>query len=251
MLKTALQATSDSSATLLLAQALAWFGEQQGNEIVLQDLNNLYAQEREKGYPADFVDNYDLIRGREHNVLEGLYWRINQHIALLGKSGYEAAKPTIRTILENTTSGGPMMKRESVYFDGRIDLKLVPFHNRILNLTFFVERLPDTQFIAGWEKLLRDPHIGGYRTTEYEKVRWRVYGGDLELHIAAALARCGGKRGYELLADYLHDLHYTFKTFAAGELSTLTGEQHGYDAGAWTGAIKSLAYPRPTVALKS
>src|SRR5690606_25353334 len=73
LLSAALKDTADSAARLLLAQALAWFGEQQGNEIVLEDLNNLYAQEQEKGYPADFVDNYDLIRGREHNVLEGLY----------------------------------------------------------------------------------------------------------------------------------------------------------------------------------
>jgi len=251
LLKESFQTASDAQTQLLIAQALAWFGDQTGSNVILRDLNNLYVQEREKGYPADFVDNYDLIRGREHNVLEGLFWRINQHIALLARSGYEGAKSTIRTILENTTSGGPMMKRESEYFDGRIDLKLVPFHNRILNLSYFIERLPDTQFIVGLEKLLQDPHVGGYRTSEYEKVRWRVYGGDLELHIAAALARSGGKRGYELLADYLHDLHHTFKSFAVSELKTLTGKQHGYDVAAWGQAIKSLDYPRSVVALNS
>lgn len=251
LLKESFQTTADAPTQLLIAQALAWFGEQTGSDVILRDLNNLYAQEREKGYPADFVDNYDLIRGREHNVLEGLFWRINQHIALLARSGYEGAKPAIRTILENTTSGGVMMKRESDYYDERIDLKLVPFHNRILNLSYFIERLPDTQFIAGLSKLLQDPHVGGYRTSEYEKVRWRVYGGDLELHIAAALARSGGKRGYELLADYLHDLHHTFKAFAAAELKTLTGKQHGYDAVAWVRTIESLAYPRSAVALNS
>lgn len=251
LLKESFQTVSEAPAKLLIAQALAWFGEPTGGAVILQDLNNLYAQEREKGYPADFVDNYDLIRGRKHNVLEGLFWRINQHIALLAKSRYEAAKPAIRMILENTTSGGPMMKRESDYFDERIDLKLVPFHNRILNLCYFIERLPDTQFIAGLEKLLQDRYVGGYRTSEYQKVRWRVYGGDLELHIAAALARSGGKRGYELLVDYLHDLHHTFKSFATSELETLTGKPHGYDATAWGQVIKSLNYPRPIIALES
>src|SRR5690606_29955828 len=106
-------------------------------------------------------------------------------------------------------------------------------------------------FIIPLEKLLQDPHIGGYRTSEYEKVRWRVYGGDLELHIAAALARSGGKRGYELLADYLHDLHHTFKSFASSELKTLTGKQLGYDATAWTDAVRALDYPRPIIALNS
>lgn len=251
LLTASFQTATDAPTQLLIAQALAWFGDQTGSDVILQDLNNLYAQEREKGYPADFVDNYDLIRGREHNVLEGFFWRINQHIALLARSRYEGAKPTIRMILENTTSGGPMMKRESDYYDERIDLKLVPFHNRILNLSYFIERLPDAQFIAGLDDLLQDPHVGGYRTSEYEKIRWRVYGGDLELHIAAALARSGGKRGYELLADYLQDLHHTFKSFAASELKTLTGKQLGYDAAAWVRTIESLAYPRSIVALNS
>jgi len=248
LLKEAFNTTIGEPAKLLIAQALAWFGDQTGNDRILADLNHLYAQEREKGYPADFVDNYDQIRGREHNVLEGLFWRINQQIALLARSRYEPAIPVIRTILENTTSGGPMMKRESDYYDERIDLKLVPFHNRILNLTYFIERLPDSQFIGGLEKLLQDPHIGGYRTSEYHKVRWRVYGGDLELYIAAALARSGGKRGYELLVDYLHDLHHNFKTFAASELTTITGEKHGYNPTAWSRVIQSLRYPRRAVA---
>src|SRR5690606_18594128 len=136
----ALASAQRAPGKLLIAQALAWFGRREGNELVLDELEALYGEERKQGYPADFVDNYDLIRGREHNVLEGLYWRINQNIALLGRSRYTAAIPLIRTIVEGTDSGGPMMKRENEYFDGRIDLKLVPFHNRMLNLCFFIER---------------------------------------------------------------------------------------------------------------
>ncbi|WP_188504132.1 FAD-dependent oxidoreductase [Parapedobacter pyrenivorans] len=251
LLQHALQSVSDAPTRLLIAQALAWFGEKTGNELIMADLEALYTEERTAGYPADFVDNYDLIRGRKHNVLEGLYWRINQHIALLARAGYAPAKGTIRTILEHTTSGGPMMKRESDYFDGRIDLKLVPFHNRILNLSYFIERLPDAQFIPGLEALLQDQYIGGYRTSQYEKTRWRVYGGDLELFLAAALARSGGKRGYELLADYLHDVHHTFKTFAASELHIITGKEFNYDAAAWERLVGSLDYPRPNVPLNS
>jgi hypothetical protein len=251
LLGEALRATAEPTGKLLVAQALAWFGEQTGNEVVLQDLDTLYAEEQKQGHPDDFVDNYDLIRGREHNVLEGLFWRINQNIALLARSGYEAAKPTIRTILEHTTAGGPMMKRESDYFDERIDLKLVPFHNRILNISYFIERLPDTQFVTGLEKLLQRQYIGGYRTSEYDKTRWRVYGGDLELFLAAALARCGGKQGYELLADYVLDIHHRFKAFAVSELRIITGKEFNYDAAAWEDLVHSLDYPRPAVALQS
>ncbi len=249
LLKEALANATDPSARLTIAQALAWFGDTVGNDVVLRDLQKLFEEERKAGYPADFVDNYDSIRGRKHNVLEGLYWRINQHIALLARSRYGAAKPVIRAILEHTTSGGPMMKREDNYYEGRIDLKLVPFFNRILNLVYFIERVPDTDYVQGLTALLSDPHIGGYRTMAYEEVRWRVYGGDLELFLAAALARSGGKIGYELLVDYLADTHYSFKRFALAELQRVSNDKLGYVPDAWARKIASYRYPRQTVAL--
>ncbi len=246
------QAFSPASDTgkLLLAKSLAWFGDTTGNELVADELEKLYQEEAAKGYPADFVDNYDLIRGREHNVLEGHYWRINQNIGLLAMSGNPRFNELIAGILVNTTSGGPMMTRENEYFDGRIDLKLVPFHNRILNLCFYAERLPDHRFIDPFLKLLRDEHIGGFVTKDAEKTRWRVYGGDLELFIAAALARSGGQKGYELLGDYLSDIHYDFKTFASRELSRLTGRDFGYDEKKWKAHIAGLSFPQPTVKLR-
>ncbi len=232
---------------LLIAKSLAWFGESQGNELVAEELEKLYSEETAKGYPADFVDNYDLIRGREHNVLEGHYWRINQNIGLLAMSGNPAYNRLIASIMSKTTSGGPMMTRETAYFDGRIDLKLVPFHNRILNLCFYAERLPDQQFIDPLTGILNAPHIGGYVTKEAEKTRWRVYGGDLELFLAAALARSGGRKGYDLLTDYLQDIHYDFKAFSHSELTRLTGKDMGYDEKKWKNLIAGLSFPRETV----
>lgn len=251
LLQEAFKVTHDAPARLLIAKALAWFNQPVGSELILQELNEMFKEESQQGYPEDFVDNYDMIRGRELNVLENLYWRINQNIALLARARYDEARPIIRTMLEQTTSGGPMMKRESSYFDERIDLKLVPFFNRILNLCYFVERLPDAQFVTGFEKLLTDPHIGGYVTTAYEKVRWRVYGGDLELFIAAALARCGSQRGYQLLTHYLTDLHYRFKAFAAKELLAVTGSDYGTDHAAWERYLQNLRFPRPVVPLNA
>ncbi len=232
---------------ILIAKALAWFGESAGNELIARELESLYKEEAAKGYPADFVDNYDLIRGREHNVLEGHYWRINQDIGLLAMSGNPAYNSLIAAIMSRTTSGGPMMTRENAYYDGRIDLKLVPFHNRILNLCFYAERLPDQQFIDPLTRILDDQHVGGYITKEAEKTRWRVYGGDLELFLAAALARSGGRKGYDLLAGYLGDIHYDFKAFSRGELTTLTGKDMGYDEKKWKSLIAGLSFPRETV----
>ncbi|GAA4431652.1 hypothetical protein GCM10023091_02690 [Ravibacter arvi] len=245
-LKAALGSAS-SEGRVLIAKSLAWFGESQGNELIAEELENLFREETAKGYPADFVDNYDLIRGREKNQLEGLYWRINQDIGLLAMSGNPAYNSLVASIMSKTTSGGPMMTRENAYFDGRIDLKLVPFHNRILNLCFYAERLPDQQFIDPLSKILDDRHVGGYVTKEAEKTRWRVYGGDLELFIAAALARCGGRKGYNLLVDYLGDIHYDFKAFSRAELTALLGTDLRYDEKKWKTLIEGLSFPLKTV----
>ncbi len=235
----------NSKAKLLLAKALAWFGDQAGNHLIEQELKEMFEQELQQGYPGGFVETYDDIRGREKNILVGLFWRINQNIALLAMTNDKAPVKTIQYILENTSSGGEMMDRENDYYDNRIDLKIVPFHNRIFNLCFYAERNPDPAFIAGFEKLLKDPHIKNYVTEEYHLTRWRVYGGDLELFIAAALARSGGKAGYEVLSDYLDDIHFNFKEFALSELQELTGSNLQYDSKAWRKFFAGLSWPQP------
>ncbi len=235
--------TQDPEAKLLLAKALAWFGENDGNNLIVGELKRLF-EEEQKIDMTGYVDTYDDIRGRPKNILLGHYWRINQNIALLAMSESPEGRDVIRHILENTVSGGGMMERESLYYNGRIDLKIVPFHNRILALCFYAERLPDHVFIQGFEKLLEDKNIGDYKTEEYHKTRWRVYGGSLELSIGAALARCGSKIGYDLLVTYIDDIHYNFKDFAARELKDLTGEDHKYDSGAWRKYLSRLSYPQ-------
>jgi ribulose 1,5-bisphosphate synthetase/thiazole synthase len=235
---------------LLVAKALAWFGSTEGNDLIESELKDLFAMEQKDGYPNGYIDEYDSIRGRKKNMLEGLFWRINQNIGLLAMAGNPQSNGTIRHILENTASGGGMVERTNDYYNGRIDLKIVPFHNRISNLCFYAERVTDPQFIPGFEKLLTDQNIKGYRTEDYNLVRWRVYGGGLELNIATALARCGSKTGYYLLSDYLNDVHFNFKNFAASELKTLTQADHGFNADAWKKYVDKLTYPQPGKNLK-
>jgi len=166
---------------ILLAKALAWFGQNEGNNLIEEELRKMFDEELKQGYPGGYVDTYDDIRGREKNMLLGLYWRINQNIALLGMTGNNPAGKTIRYILENTTSGGG-----------------------------------------------------------------RVYGGDLELFIGAALARCGSKTGYDLLLNYLNDIHFNFKDLCRSELTALTGKDLGYNVKAWKKLTEGLSFPQPT-----
>ncbi len=244
ILKTAYRDRSISAhGRLLLSKALAWFGEKEGNELIEAELKTLFAEEQADGYPDGYVDNYDFIRGREKNVLEGLFWKINQNIALLGMAQNSECKETIRHILENTTSGGDMVMRDSEYYNGRIDLKIIPFHNRILNLAFYAERVPDVSLISGFENLLKDENVGGFKTTEYQVVRWRVFGATLELAVAAAMARCGSRTGFQLLMDYMEDVHYLFKKFASEELASITKKDLGYDTEKWNAQIKKYNFP--------
>ncbi len=250
LLKERFTVISSQQGKLLLAKMLAWFGESLGNSLIEDELKQLVKEEEEKGYPGGYMEDYDFIRDRKENRLEGLFWRINQNIALLAMSNSSLATPTIKYILENTVSGGEMGTRTNEYYDDRMDLKTVPFHNRILNLCFYAEKLPDRSLIPGFEKLLKDERIRGFVTTSFDKVRWRVYGGSLELSIAAALARCGGREGYFLLRDYLDDLHFNFKHFALSELKELTKKDFGYEQVLWQKYLSKLSYPQPLKPLK-
>lgn len=244
LLRESFSTVSNPDGKLLTAKALAWFGETTGNELITAELAELFEKEQKEGHPGGYIDTYDDIRGREKNVIEGVFWKINQNIALLAMAGNRESATIIKTILENTTSGGVMVPRENDYFNERIDLRIVPFYNRILNLCFYAERVPDRSFILGFEKLLTDKNISGYVTGEYQNTRWKVYGAVLELNIGAAMGRCGSKTGYELLLAYLGDIHFNFRNFAENELRELTGAGHRSDKSAWQKYVKTLSFPQ-------
>ncbi|MCE6989574.1 FAD-dependent oxidoreductase [Dyadobacter sp. CY323] len=249
LLKAKFESTDSKEGKLLLGKALAWFGADNGVSLIVKELEALFDQETETGYPKGYVDDYDFIRGRKKNMLEGLFWKINQNIALLAMSGSSQGTDLVSSILENTQSGGGMVKRSSAYYDNRIDLKIVPFHNRILGLCFYADRIPDAKLISGFEKILKDKNVGNFQTTKYENVRWRVYGGSLEVNIAAALARCGGKTGYQLLHSYLDDIHSNFRDFASRELAEVTRKNYGFATDKWGQYIADLKYPQAVTPL--
>ena len=241
--------TAQGEGKLLISKALAWFGDQSGCRMIEEELSELFDREQQEGYPAGYTETYDNIRGREKNVLEGLFWRINQNIALLGMAGDNGSLATINRIMETASSGGTRVFRENDYFNERIDLRLVPFYNRILNLCFYAERVPDHSLISGFEKLLTDKNLSGYVTTDYHKVRWNTYGAVLEVSIGAALARCGSKSGYELLLSYFDDIHFNLRDFVQRELVTLSCAGRVEGKNGWHKYMASLAFPRPCMKL--
>jgi len=238
--------TAGSEGRLLIAKALAWFGDPLGAELIGEELAELFGQEQERGYPEGYTENYDFIRDRETNILEGLCWKINQDIALLALSGSKVANGIIRDILGKTHSGGEPVTwtgPRADYFNERIDLRLIPFHNRIYNLCFYIGRNPGPEFIGGLEELLGDKHIFSRARRDYHEARWSAYRCDLELYIGATMARCGGEEGYHVLVDYLADLHANFRQYAFSELQALAAQPLGYNQERWLSYLRKLVYP--------
>lgn len=226
--------------TTLLAKALAWHGVSDGIETIITELKQLYNKEQQEGHLSTYFEVYDP---------SVLYWKINQDIALLGMCGSPLSNDIIKQILENTVSGGPRVAAPDAYNAGRIDLQLVPYYNRIVNLCFYVERKPDKQFIAGLERLLDDENIRGYKTDDYSQTRWKLYGANLELFISAASARCGSSRGIGILIDYLSDIHSDFRKFAHSELIAILKKDEGYTPSNWRKHLHTNV--KPTVLIKS
>ena len=227
--------------SLLLAQALAWHGSSAGTELLEKELTSLFSKENAEGYPDGYVEKYD-----ENNV----YWQINRNISLLAMCGAAKTHESVYNILRRTTSGGGMVSRDNDYDNNRIDMVLVSYYSRIMNLCFYAERITDNRFVPYFDRLLSDKNIGGYKTEKYNETRWRVYSADLELFIASSAARCGGKLGLLTLAGYLNDIHSDFRDFARRELKEVSGKDFEYNKSRWENHINSLSYPYKTTPLK-
>lgn len=99
--------------------------------------------------------------------------------------------------------------------------------------------MPNSLFITGLEKLAADANIIGYQTSDYNQTRWRLYGGLLELSIAAALGRCGSIKGVQTLMEYLKDVHSDFRFFANQELNAILKKDMKFDYNKWTNLINT------------
>lgn len=217
-------------SSILLAKSLAWFGNSLGNDLIREELEESFRQELQVGHFDWYFEEYDS---------KNLYWHINQSIGLLGMSGNKENNRTLLNILKQTTSGGAKVKANNEYDRNRVDLYLVPFYNRIINLCFYIERNPDISFIDELNRLLDDKHIKIGITSEYQLVRWSVYSSMLELSIGSAAARCGSKKGLKVLVNYLDDIHSDFRNFAYQELKSILNKDFSFDTKKWKEYIDS------------
>ncbi len=217
--------TNSDAEKTRLAKALAWFHNPIGNEFIVAEMQRLYQQELNSGQLP-----WEYYRKDQDTP----YWTINQDIALLGLSGDSSALTDVLEIGATLPLNHPPVQQERVYDRGRIDLTLIPFYNRLINICLVVERMPDKKAIPVLHRFLDDPYISNHVAKAPGQAKAHVYGAILESRIAATLARCGDKRGFEILIAYLQDVHYLLTNYAHAELLKLAGTEYGYDRIKWT-----------------
>ena len=227
-------AVSDGAKRTHLAKALAWCGNPVGNDLLLREMMTLWEQEVESGrFPPE---------------RQPTFWPINQCIALLGMSGDRQALPAILEIADSLQLNNPPNMDGNAYKQGRTDYCLIPWYNRIINICFAVEQIPDRSAVRGLIRFLDDPYIGGSITLVPADATWNIFPAILESRIAATLARCGEKRGFDVLVEYLNDLHYLLADYAQRELCAMLPMNHGHEYSKWKEYISTLTFPLHAVA---
>lgn len=227
-------AVSGDAERTHLAKALAWCGNPVGNDLLLREMKTLWEQEVKAGrFPPES---------------QPTFWPINQNIALLGMSGDRRVLPAILEIADSLKLNNPPRRGRNAYEQGRTDWSLLPWYNRIINICFAVEQMPDGSAVRSLTRFLDDPYIGGNITLLPKDAMWNIFPAILESRIAATLARCGDKRGFDVLVEYLNDLHYVLVDYAHRELCSMLPRDYGHEYGKWKKFMNSVTFPVPTVA---
>ncbi|MGB2819350.1 MAG: FAD-dependent oxidoreductase, partial [Phycisphaerae bacterium] len=121
----------------------------------------------------------------------------------------------------------------------------------VFSVCHAAERLGDPACVEALTILADKPCIRGSvlpRRTDPRKTASRqadryAY---LELCAGRALARCGARRGYDIVLDYLRDARGFLARSAHEELVALSGRDLGYDGNAWRSWLSSAELsPRP------
>ncbi len=202
------------------AMALAFFGHPEGVDALMGALE----QAKDITDASILLSNEEF--GRKYIRWDGelgLYFRINRIITLLGVAADKRALPLILPYVQKAEAGGPVVKGEDTYHHTRLDKWCVPYFDRLLCLVFVMERLADNVAVAPLTELLHKPYISGYIQKENDDSESISSSAWLELGIARALARCGGKEGYQRLIAFTRDGRAVFREHAAQVLLELTG----------------------------
>jgi ribulose 1,5-bisphosphate synthetase/thiazole synthase len=213
---------------ILIAKALAWFGYDNGADLLIGNLKELNKVEGKSLYDNEHPWKEGNNKGGAIGGFD-TYWQINQLLILIGMANINSANEILRKIVEKTEAGGSAERDINDYVKGRIDLHKIAHYDRILALCFCAERIPNENLIKAFEQLLEKPFIGGHIIKDKNGDMEHYMSAYLELIIARTAARCGSKKAIELLIEYTNDVHSILSNNATKELKEIMGNNFGVD----------------------
>lgn len=225
LLKKSFHQEIDNIKKTNIARAMAWFACNDGNSLIVNEMELLLSKE--------IADNF-LPKEYYRVDKESDYWDINRDIILLALSKDQTALLDILAVAEKMKLGNPPVQHERAYERGRIDLALVPFYNRILNICYAIELIPDEAAKTQLNRFLDDLYLRNNQTVDDPLAAGEnLYGAILETRIAAALALCNEKRGFQILIAYLADVHSMIAFYAHSILCELSNNDFGFNQEKW------------------
>ena len=206
---------------VLLAKALAWFGDRTGKETIVKRL--LWLKDHEDTTcMCDIAARSDTVRHGIGNKMND-YWDMNQLIEVAGRIRDREITELLCGIIRESQAGGPPYYSRFPYFSVRRDLICTPYYDRIFNLVHIFFGSPDSVAGEALAGLLEKEYIGGgYYALELmdEPLPLMSY---LELLTAIAAYRCGKKEVRSVIEQYTRDVRNVYAKLAK---SVLNGEKN-------------------------
>jgi len=219
LLKEAL-GNASGSGRIDVGKALCFLGDRQGADVLLGEL------EQSLKTPGLSRETHVKMRhgSPDHaSAPEMTYW-----VNSLGRAGDARVIPLMTEIAKRVEMNPS--KSDAMF-------------NYVYSICYAADRLADPECIEALNVLAKKKGIaGGLRpigTDPRETGKGRVSIMEdryayLELSIGRAMARCGSKRGYQTVIDYLTDIRGFLARSAHEELCTLSNQDFGYDSQAWS-----------------
>ena len=137
-----------------------------------------------------------------------------------------AVLPEILALADALKLDNPPVVQATKYNQGRIDLRLIPYYNRIINLCFAIERMPHAKAVPTLNRLLDDRFIGNQVSKTREEAGDRSMAGFWRARWLPRWLAVDRNEGLSVLAAYLEDVHPMLASYCSAGIEI--DSQSGY-----------------------
>ncbi len=219
LLKEAL-GNASGSGRIDVGKALCFLGDRQGADVLLGEL--------EQSLKTPGLSRETHVKMRHGSPDHASAPEITYWVNSLGRAGDARVIPLMTEIAKRVEMNPS--KSDAMF-------------NYVYSICYAADRLADPECIEALNVLAKkkgiacglrpigtDPRETGKGRVSIMEDRYAY----LELSIGRAMARCGSKRGYQTVIDYLTDIRGFLARSAHEELCTLSNQDFGYDSQAWS-----------------